>query len=112
MDGFYPGRSKRASDGFEPSSALVKAVLINGAVAMQGVTANGLPIEPAPSCRQGFGRMHLSQSLPLQPYQPQGGGGGEGASAPAPNMYVSDGALGALYSGMTSFLNGPQTRKP
>ena len=42
-----------------------------GAAAMQGVSPSmnpihdGVPLEPPPSIRQGFGRMFLANSLPL-----------------------------------------------
>ena len=42
-----------------------------GAAAMQGVTPSsnalydGVPLEPPPSIRQGFGRLDLANSLPL-----------------------------------------------
>ena len=42
-----------------------------GAVAMTGLTPNedsalnGVPLDPPPSSRQGFGRMQLGASLPL-----------------------------------------------
>jgi serine protease AprX len=47
-----------------PSAALVKALLINGAVALQGQYQ---PSEcgPRPSFNQGFGRVHLARSLGL-----------------------------------------------
>jgi hypothetical protein len=53
--------------GFEPSGALVRAVLVNGAKALTGYTAIGLPLERAPSSRQGFGRLDLAASLPVPP---------------------------------------------
>ena len=55
-----------------PSGALVKAILIAGATQMSGTTPsdnpdlNGVPLEPPPSIRQGFGRVNLGTSLPLQ----------------------------------------------
>lgn len=64
VDGFYPSGRGRASDGFLPTAALVKAALINGAEAMNGFTEVGLPLEPPPSVRQGHGRVHLGRSLP------------------------------------------------
>jgi hypothetical protein len=67
VDGFYPSGARRPEDAFAPSGALVKATLINGAVAMTGYTDAGLPLEPPPSVRQGFGRLHLGQrALPLR----------------------------------------------
>ena len=31
VDGYYPSGARRASDGFAPTAALIKATLINGA---------------------------------------------------------------------------------
>ncbi len=55
-EGWYPTGTPRASDGFTPSGALVKAMLINAAVDMAG--------EPGyPSEQEGWGRLNLSRSL-------------------------------------------------
>jgi|AntAceMinimDraft_5_1070358.scaffolds.fasta_scaffold23171_1 hypothetical protein len=43
----------------------MKAVLINGARPLQGINQNGQLLEPPPSSRQGFGRIDLSNSVPL-----------------------------------------------
>ena len=43
-DGFYPSGVANASDGFAPSSALLKATLINGAAPMSGFTSAGVPL--------------------------------------------------------------------
>lgn len=52
-----------------PSGMLVRAVLINGAQSMPAVEVggerDGTPVEHAPSCQQGFGRVQISTSLPL-----------------------------------------------
>jgi len=66
-DGFYPTGERTPRDGFEPTSALVKAALINGCEPMRGFTELGLPLEPPPSVRQGHGRVHVGRSLPLAP---------------------------------------------
>lgn len=60
-DGFWPSGAANPADAFVPSAALLRAVLIGGAVAIGGVeaNANGLPVDPPPSSRQGFGRIHL-----------------------------------------------------
>ncbi len=51
---------------FEPSAALLKAVLLAGAANMKGVSrVNQKPLAPAPSPFQGFGRLDLSH-LPLK----------------------------------------------
>lgn len=65
--GWYPGGSANSGAGFAPSGALVKAVLLGGAAGLEGFESDtGLPLAPPPSFRQGFGRLHLGRSLPLQ----------------------------------------------
>lgn len=74
LDGFFPSGAANPADTFEPSSALVKAIMISGAAQLDGFEADtGLPIDPAPSFRQGFGRVFLGNSLFLQnnPYSPK-----------------------------------------
>lgn len=74
-DGFYPGGFPVAENGFMPTSALVKAVMMGGAKQIGGYEADtGLPIDPAPSFRQGYGRVYLGGSLKLEnnPYNPNG----------------------------------------
>ena len=67
LSGFYPGGSPVAANQHAPSGALVKAVLLGGAVGLDGFESDtGLPLAPPPSFRQGFGRLDLSKSLPLQ----------------------------------------------
>ena len=67
MSGFYPGGSAAAANQYAPSGALLKAVLLGGAAGMDGFESDtGLPLAPPPSFRQGFGRVDLSRSLPLQ----------------------------------------------
>ena len=67
LSGRYPTGQASANDTFAPSGALVKAVLIGGAAGLSGFEPDtGLPLAPPPSFRQGFGRVQLSQSLPLQ----------------------------------------------
>jgi hypothetical protein len=58
MDGFFPSGHARAENAFTPSGALVKAVLVNSAVDMPGVTGY-------PSDREGWGRVLLSNTLPF-----------------------------------------------
>ena len=73
QDGYYPSGGVTPSDAMEPTSALIKAVLVAGATSLQGYEADtGLPIDPPPSFRQGYGRIFLGQSLFLQnnPYSP------------------------------------------
>ena len=76
-DGYHPSGAANCHDGFEPSAALLRAVVINGARTMTGFEQryeykNGgyhawyaQPIEPAPSPRQGWGRIDLAKSVPL-----------------------------------------------
>lgn len=73
MDGFYPSGSPNPSEALTPSSALVKAVLLGGAESLGGFEADtGLPIDPPPSYRQGYGRVYLGGSLFVanNPYNP------------------------------------------
>ncbi|GLI67662.1 hypothetical protein VaNZ11_011914 [Volvox africanus] len=66
MDGFYPDGVQNPGKGFQPSGPLIKAVLLGGADHLTGVVADtGMPLEDAPSYRQGFGRLSLLHSLPL-----------------------------------------------
>ena len=58
--GFYPSGSENAADGLDAaSSALVKALLINGAHSMSGSGSGG----SAPNQRQGWGRVNLENVL-------------------------------------------------
>ena len=67
QNGLYPTGAPIASNQYSPSGPLVKAVLIGGAAGLSGFEPDtGLPLAPPPSFRQGFGRLQLSQSLPLQ----------------------------------------------
>ena len=63
MDGFYPTGSSVPVNGFTPSAALIKAVLINGADEMTGTGAyeNGEYFYPNDS--QGWGRIDLDNAL-------------------------------------------------
>lgn len=74
-EGFYPTGTPVPENGFMPTSSLVKAVLMGGAKQITGYEADtGLPIDPAPSFRQGYGRIFLGGSLILEgnPYNPMG----------------------------------------
>ena len=65
--GMYPTGPPVSNNSFSPSGPLVKAMLIGGAAGLSGFEPDtGLPLSPPPSFRQGFGRLQLSQSLPLQ----------------------------------------------
>ncbi len=95
MDGFYPSGHARGENAFTPSGALIKAVLVNSAVDMTGVTGY-------PSDREGWGRILLSNTLPL-------------ASSPSHKLLLSDvrtasaGALLTGQSGTMSFYTGTCT---
>lgn len=66
VEGFHPQGSRGASRGFEPSGALVKAVLLNGATPLAGFEEwSGEAATEAPNSGSGFGRLDLSRSLPL-----------------------------------------------
>jgi Subtilase family len=56
MDGWYPTGSRKPTDGFTPSAALLKATLINSAVDMPHAG-------PAPDRCQGWGRVQLDNVL-------------------------------------------------
>lgn len=67
LSGFYPGGSSAPANQYAPSGACVKAVLLGGAAGLDGFESDtGLPLAPPPSYRQGFGRVDLARSLPLQ----------------------------------------------
>jgi hypothetical protein len=64
--GYYPSGFPKSSDSFNPSSSLVKAVLINGDIAMESLqssqTSNSALSNP-PDNIQGFGLVRLRDSL-------------------------------------------------
>ena len=66
-DGFYPSGQANPGDAWNPSAALLKSVLINGAQDMTGhyLDGNGMPqpLADAPSNRQGWGRIMLDDAL-------------------------------------------------
>jgi hypothetical protein len=59
-DGFYPTGTARPENRFEPTAALVKAVLIASAV---DVSTLGCSHEPIPSRDQGWGLIQLDTAL-------------------------------------------------
>jgi len=61
-EGFYPTGLKGGSGGIQPSAALVKAMLIGGAVDMKG-TYQDAPLSAVPSQVQGYGRIQLDRVL-------------------------------------------------
>ena len=58
--GYYPAGFARSGDGFEPTAALVKAVLIASAV---DLSTMGCPHQPIPSHEQGWGLIQLDTAL-------------------------------------------------
>ncbi len=62
-DGFYPAGFARAADGFSPTAALIKAVLIASAV---DLSTRGCPDEPIPSRDQGWGLIQLDTALAFE----------------------------------------------
>ncbi len=63
MDGWYPTGSMQLGDGFTPSSALIKATMINSAREMTGADAYGDGETFYPNNHQGFGRLTLDDAL-------------------------------------------------
>lgn len=61
--GFYPTGTPVPTDAFTPSAALVKALLINGAVEMTGAQSDIDREERYPNNTQGWGRVSLRRSL-------------------------------------------------
>lgn len=76
--GISLAREKLESNGFSPSGALLKALLVAGADDINGFVDDSssqegqasrsgpFPMENSPSCEQGFGRMNLEQSLAME----------------------------------------------
>ena len=62
-DGFNPAGFARAVDGFEPTAALIKAVLIASAV---DLSTRGCSDEPIPSRDQGWGLIQLDTALAFE----------------------------------------------
>ena len=60
--GWYPSGSENAADGFNPSSALTRATIINGAVEISGSGAYSND-ERFPNNDQGYGRSMLDRVL-------------------------------------------------
>lgn len=56
LEGFYPDGAANPGNAFVPSGALIKAVLVNSAVDMAGISGY-------PSNREGWGRILLENSL-------------------------------------------------
>ncbi len=67
-DGYYPSGTKNSNDSYpNPSGALVKAILMNGAQNLQGVDngGNGVTDINLYDNNQGFGRISLRKSVYL-----------------------------------------------
>ena len=60
--GWYPTRAPLAADAFDPSAALLRAMLIASG---QQVTGTGTSGSSWPNAQQGYGRILLSSVLPL-----------------------------------------------
>lgn len=60
--GFYPSGSANAADGFAPTGALVKAVLMNSG---EHMSCCGSLMESTTTYGQGMGRVNLSRTLPI-----------------------------------------------
>jgi hypothetical protein len=66
VDGYYPGGAPRSSPGFNPTNALVKALLINTTRDIPGATSDdgdAAPHAARPTLRQGWGEPVLDDSL-------------------------------------------------
>ncbi len=67
-DGYYPSGKKNSNDSYpNPSGALIKAVLLNGAQRLKGVDngAHGVTDSTPYDNAQGFGRLSLQDSVYL-----------------------------------------------
>jgi hypothetical protein len=60
--GYYPSGAASAADAFDPSGALVKAILMNGG---EHMSCCGSLMESTSTFGQGMGRVNLSRTLPL-----------------------------------------------
>jgi hypothetical protein len=67
-DGWYPSGKPVKANSFNPSGALLKAVLVNSAVPMRfyrRLDNTLIPLGLPPDNYQGFGRVKLDDALPL-----------------------------------------------
>ncbi len=62
-EGFYPSGAKNGADARTPSAALLKAMLLNGAVPLTGRDNEGMTVSSMPSNEQGWGRLQLDRTL-------------------------------------------------
>ena len=58
-DGFYPTGVKSAADATDPSAALLKAALVNGAIDISAASQSTMFSTLTPDNNQGFGRIQL-----------------------------------------------------
>ncbi len=63
MDGWYPTGARETTHGFVPSAALIKAVLVNSAVEINGAGAYDNAEIRYPNNQQGWGRILLDGAL-------------------------------------------------
>eukprot|EP00884_Botryococcus_braunii_P009855 jgi/Botrbrau1/18871/Bobra.177_2s0031.1 len=60
IEGWYPAGSPNVTNTISPSGPLMKAVLL-----AVDPRYDGVPLDPPPSNKQGFGRVNLLRSLPI-----------------------------------------------
>jgi len=67
QEGFYPGGSRGSGSAINPSSALLKAVLMGSGQALAGIENSNLSVSPSSpyDFNQNFGRVTLTAALPL-----------------------------------------------
>jgi uncharacterized protein (TIGR03437 family) len=67
VDGYYPSGARNAANGFIPSNALIKAILLNSGRNMTGLytasDGSGGASGPLPNFGQGWGRITLDDAL-------------------------------------------------
>lgn len=102
-DGFYPTGARNAANGFNPSNALIKAIVLNSGRNMTGTfTADdgaGGQSAPLPNFGQGWGRMTLDDPLYFAGDRRQlqvladiwNGATASDATRPAPNAAITTG---------------------
>lgn len=99
LEGHYVDPVSRRPLRVDPSSALLKAVLISGTTSLTGTTVMSrggarIPTEAAPSYHQGFGRLEMGESLSYDleaPAHATGGGGSSPARAKSKyRLFVKD----------------------
>ncbi len=103
VDGYYPTGARTAGNSFNPSNALIKAIVINSGRNMTGnYTADNAPTAekaPLPNSGQGWGRMTLDDPLYFPGDRRElklladiwNGATASDASRPAPNPAITTG---------------------